>query len=401
MRCKKGWFGFYAVCFLSVLYCSNAHANDGRIVGVGGRWQFLKDEKTSVRMVREWIKMRVRADKYKVEATFIFHNDDKATRVEMGFPETGGGVDINEKYFKNHSGFNSFSSWIDGRRVHVKRVKVQTSSEDYTAFWKKSVTFGEGQTRRVLVEYSSEPGGDSSGFSWVTYNFTGGNWKDKVESSDITVSFEDDAVGAWVISSTTGLKQSGTRLSRRWENWQAEHSFDVSMRRAVPNWLSSQTDNTANANKRDQTIQNPSNARRFWQKMERGGTVDFLPEAFVHDGRMFISLTGLGEILDRKKRHPLINELRPPSTELKWNAKTRLYTFSVGSQRFIFRAGSKTMRANDKVLQLPARTIVVRRSPDDMQLYVPAAPILKLLKASAVVDVSKHNFEIQFAKAAL
>ena len=391
MRCKKVWSCFYAVCFLSVLCFSNANANDGRITGVGGRWQFLKDEKTSVRMVREWIKMRVRANEYKVEATFIFHNDGQATRVEMGFPETGGGVDINEKYFKKHSGFHSFSSWVDGRRVRVKRVKVQTTSEDYTAFWKKVVDFRAGQTRCVRVEYSGEPGGDSSGFSWVEYDFTGGNWKGKVESSEIEVSFEDDAVGAWLIKDTTGLKQSGTRLSRRWTNWQAEHSFRLWMRTTVPNWLSLQIANIANPSKRDQTIQNPSNARRFWRKMERGGTVNFLPDAFVRPGRMFVSLNHLCEILQAKKRN----------ARLEWSAKTRLHTLAVGAQRFDFRSGSKAMRLNDRVLSLPAPTIGLRRYwSDSTSLYVPAAPILKSLRAFAVVN-AKHQYEIQFAKAAL
>ena len=335
--------------------------------------------------------MRVRADGYKVEATFIFHNDGQATRVEMGFPETGGGADIRENYYETHSDFNSFASWIDGRRVRVKRVNVHNDSSGYSAFWKKMVAFRAGQTLRVRVEYSSELGGDSSGFSWVEYNFTGGNWKGKVESSEIEVSFEDDAVGAWLIKDTTGLKQSGTRLSRRWTNWQAEHSFSLWMRTTVPNWLSLHTDKTANANKRDQTIQNPSNARRFWREMERGGTVNFQPNAFVRDGRMFVSLNHLCEILQAKKHNP----------RLEWSAKTRLQTLAVGTQRFGFRNGSKVMRFNDRVLSLPAPTIGLRRYwSDSTSLYVPAAPIFKSLRAFAVIN-AKHQYEVQFAKPAL
>ena len=59
------------------------------------------------------------------------------------------------------------------------------------------------------------------------------------------------------------------------------------------------------------------------------------------------------------------------------------------------------MRVNDQVLPLSTRTLALRRSNESAQLYIPAAPTLKILKAFAVVDVSKHQFEIQFAKASL
>ena len=82
-----------------------ARANDGRVTGISGTVRFVRDEKTTIRMLEETVTMDLYPTRYLVTAEFTFTNTGPATSVKMGFPETGGGVDIDSKYYRTHSSF--------------------------------------------------------------------------------------------------------------------------------------------------------------------------------------------------------------------------------------------------------------------------------------------------------
>ena len=208
-------------------------ANDGSSSGVGGRWRMLGGEHKDVQMVRELVRIRPHQSGFVTTADFVFRNHGAATTVVMGFPEESGGVDSSSRL-----SFSSFASWVDGRRVKVRRRVNSQSSEDYQWLWTKTVHFGRHQTRRVRVRYVSEGGGgDSSGYSWVSYDFTGGNWRGQVEKSVLDVilprgsySFPDYAKDQW-----KPLKwRRATHFVFEWKHWQAQKQFQLTYKRVSP-----------------------------------------------------------------------------------------------------------------------------------------------------------------------
>src|SRR5690349_10328781 len=96
------------------------YANDSRVIGQSGRVRMIHGEHTTVRMVRETVRMDVYPQTYTVTADFTFTNDGPPVTVTMGFPESGYG-DISTETLRTHSGFQSFHTWVDGKEVPAKR----------------------------------------------------------------------------------------------------------------------------------------------------------------------------------------------------------------------------------------------------------------------------------------
>lgn len=160
-------------------------ANDRGIDGVGGSWQVLEGEHSTVQMVEEDVQMNVYPRLTFTLADFVFTNHGDACVVTMGFPESGAG-DIPWMGLDKTSRFLSFRSLVDGSEVTCQRAKVKYGEESYQTHWIKRVSFARGQTRRVRVEYVSRSG-QGAGFQYASYHFTGGNWQGKVNRSHLTL----------------------------------------------------------------------------------------------------------------------------------------------------------------------------------------------------------------------
>src|SRR5690606_38790314 len=175
----------------STLFASTrACANDSAISGTSGTPGNLKatqlaGEHKTIRMVREQIVMTLGRSEYVTDAHFVFRNDGPATTVKMGFPEGAGG-DSDFANLKKKTSFKEFKAWVDGREIKAMRMIADANEDDFTldALWVKTVPFQRGQTRNVRVRYRS-PLGTSTDGDFVFYDFTGGNWKGKVDESTL------------------------------------------------------------------------------------------------------------------------------------------------------------------------------------------------------------------------
>lgn len=245
-----------AGAFLSV----PVRANDGSAAGKGGSMSLLKGEHRDIQMVRELVWIEIERESYFTTVDFEFLNHGPAQTVKMGFPESGGGEDLSERH-REKSAFIHFATWVDGHMVAAKRGLTSRNSEGYDALWVKTVAFKRPQRRHIRVRYQSRVGRMASWFSeggsrFVTYNFTGGNWRGDVRESTLiailhcrpysvkSVRFFERTF--WSDSKTKRLsqlwKKAKPAIVRRrdnwfryqWSNWPAEGEWSIEFTSPVP-----------------------------------------------------------------------------------------------------------------------------------------------------------------------
>lgn len=271
-------------CLTTLLVAIPALANDTAVVGAGGRWQRLGEGITRVQMVREAVYLNLdQKSSYLTSAEFVFKNQGGPTQITMGFPESGYG-DVPGQDYRAKSGFSQFRSWVDGAPVTIKRSPAQVTEMQYSAFWTKQVTFGKGQIRRVRVSYRSAYGTIADPLRRLcTYQFTGGNWWGKVDSSSLTVQFSRP--GTYLTRPKSGqtspvFRKEGNTLIYSWKNWQAEQNFTLMFARTAPQWLMWPTAN----NLLSDTIQ--INVAGNGSEVEW----DLMPAAFIRQGKTYVAL---------------------------------------------------------------------------------------------------------------
>jgi hypothetical protein len=101
-----------------------------------------------------------------VDCTFVLHNTGKATRVLIGFPESGGGDIVVPKM-----GFEYFRSYVDGKRVQVRvqEQRRESGPGGYFRWYLKRVRFGAGQTRVIRNVYRAPLGAISTGHDFFFF----------------------------------------------------------------------------------------------------------------------------------------------------------------------------------------------------------------------------------------
>jgi hypothetical protein len=198
--------------------------NDSAVVGVGGVIKPMENH-PSIVLRSHVVKVKITPEYADVDCTFVLHNTGKATRVLIGFPESGGGDIVVPKM-----GFEYFRSYVDGKRVQV-RVQEQRRDVDpggYFRWYLKRVRFGAGQTRVIRNVYRAPLGGISTGQSFFHYVLTtGASWKGKIGRSDIIVELSglDHAVDLEI--SPKGYRRVGNRIAWRFENYEPNDNIFV------------------------------------------------------------------------------------------------------------------------------------------------------------------------------
>lgn len=158
--------------------------NDSAVVGVGGVIKPMKNH-PSIVLRSHVVKIKLTPEYADVDCTFVLHNTGKATRVLIGFPESGGGDIVVPKM-----GFRYFRSYVDGKRVQVRvqEQRRESGPDGYFRWYLKRVRFGAGQTRVIRNVYRAPLGAISTGHDFFDYILTtGASWKGKIGRSDIIV----------------------------------------------------------------------------------------------------------------------------------------------------------------------------------------------------------------------
>ncbi len=359
-------------------------ANDASFSGVGGTPRLMAGEHHSIAMESEEIVIVANDKFYDTTVDFVFRNDGNAASVQMGFPESR----INDVKPANKSAFLRFSTSVDGRKVSAKRMVPQSEMGNDNAYWIKTVTFARHQKRHVRVEYRSPMAGAPT---WgvhqaAIYDFTGKNWKGKVERSDLEVRIRES--GLWIGSPLWNFEPVAMKLKigtkeavfrRTWRNWQAQGKFWFGLTRAVPFWMWDKN-----------LFGSASNPKIFAAaKTFRVGKVPVnlpqnaeAPPAFTRNGTIYISLSHLESRLSDFARD--LNEHRKIAAEvdLKQDEKSGISTLT---------AGRKTLHFAPHV-RSPAPILL--RGEYESTLYIPLAPVVKTLGLTFKLDANGRSFDL-------
>lgn len=350
--------------------------NDSAITGVGGSLTLLKGEHPSVQMVREKVAMVLEPKSYQVTVDFVFTNSGPATKVLMGFPESGSG-DVQQT---SKSQMLAFTTWIDGATTSVAWKPVKSSEEGlYQAHWVKEVSFAANQTRKIRVRYRSPYGSSAIGGinHFVSYNFTGANWKGKVEESALAITFQRPGtfVAAGQIeplggeSGAVAFVQSGPTLSRVWKNWEAQADFTLAFGTAPAGWRTvTEPGMTGEESTVPGAVILPSVKLRTVQVASPAPKLlDWCPPAFDQGAEVLVVVGYLASLTGEK-------------WELSPTDPTTAVTLTTLGHTFVFTVGKSTAQIDGKTIPLPVAPQVLRGAFGEMDFfYVPFSVIAKHL----------------------
>jgi hypothetical protein len=385
------------LCNVSIIAC----ANDSAIQGTSGtpaalgsiqKVRVLRGEHPSVRMVRERVDVVVRLGDYDVVANFVFHNSGAARTVLMGFPEGAGG-DVNFEGVKKKTTFKSFATWVDGRRISARRVLANEPNEDggLDAYWVKAVRFGRNQTRKVRVAYRAPLGDTSLGENFLSYDFTGGNWKGKVDESVLTIRFAGP--GYYLFPNyDLGTKRAWkwrreNTFFYRWRDWQAQEEFSFYFIRTLPGAmvlasklaeLSQPWPSLAGATVFD--IKPSVGKFNVWRS-----SVGLAPQGVLRDGLAFIQLRSFS---DRMRQRWEGRHKRTASSAAGLYVKNGLYIApNYGGRRVLsFSPGDPKATIGLKTVTLPAAPFLAGGA-----FYIPLAATVKALHGTVQINTKTRR----------
>lgn len=408
---------FLAVCCTLSLLMS-ARANDSAIEGIGGsptaigslrKIAPIKGEHRAIQMVNERVNITVNATTYDVVADFEFRNHGAARTVLMGFPEGAAG-DVDPIALAKKSAYQNFQTSVDGQKIAARRmVPVHDENDlfEFDSYWVKSVPFARHQTRQVRVSYRA-PLGETVDSRYLSYDFTGGNWKGVVKNSLLSVRFATPGqYKIWPIARELKAQQwrEGDTLGFRWHNWQAQDGFDLRFNNALPGQLTRaynraelQQKATLEAGQSTMLVSGGPDSDAWRTPLSR--PTDYI----LRDGHSFVSMSELASVVQREiaSRQSATNKpLRYGS--LKWNQLSRTATLILGNgQQLWFTAGSNQMRVDNRIylrladnkIQMPAAAFIGGRG-GGATLYVPLAAAMKALNGKVLVNAKSRRVWVE------
>ncbi|HEX8833939.1 MAG TPA: stalk domain-containing protein [Abditibacteriaceae bacterium] len=384
------------------VFASPALANDSSFSGVGGTVVPTKGEHSSVRMVHERVVLDIYRDYYDTTVDFVFHNTGRKNIATMGFPEGNWGDGFSDEEWIKKSQFLRFSTSVDGKPLRAKRTHLKYSDDvSFDTFWIKVVPFAAGQKRNVQVRYRSRLGAvaDMTLMRAVTYNFTGKNWKNKVDFSDLRVNLR--APGIWMVTpyfegTPISMQRRGPSFTKTWRNWEAQGNFMIGIVPVESGWLVdsavSGAMNPKAADKAHTIAVGSGQARALARKENIYGM--WAPQAVVRDGVTYVTLSHLKNRLEQRADADREGS-GTKEVELKWDSKTRAATLRAGGNIFGFMPGQKSWSVHSKASG-KTKTLIGTHAPFVAyeNFYVPLAPVARELKANVQVDSARHRFKL-------
>ncbi len=183
------------VLFISFFHLLNVYADDAFIRCFGGgvgnvrsteQYYELGQEKDIV-MTSEHVLITMYDDYYTVDAKFWFKNEGNEKTISIGFPEN------NLERFDKREEFEDFTTYVDNKKVDVKKYENPENSLSKLFWHVKQVYFGKGQVRQTRVKYKCNYGIIASGlyfgidgFLYYVYG-TGKSWKGSIGKITVDV----------------------------------------------------------------------------------------------------------------------------------------------------------------------------------------------------------------------
>ena len=395
---------FFSLALL--LLMGTAFANDGYagIDGQGGRMRLMKREHSSIRMEREWVRMDLYPRYNDVSVTFIFVNDDPKTTVTMGFPEQGerGGDGGGGVVFpaENKTAYQRFRTTVDGRAVRAHRHLVaEVPDENYHALWAKRVTFARGQRRTITVSYRAIAGRRDTVYDpnpnkkFVTYQFTGGNWKGKVAQSRLTVvSHLNKGLVGFTPKVPDSKRLTKSSYSRgiwhyTWRNWQAQGDFYLEYKAIDPGYLWLATE------------RRPFTPSTWSVVIRQPGPVDShpysSPSVLLRGNTAFIRLYEMN--FELSNNPPGFDQ---DSVATTWDGRKREATLHAGARKIRWQPGKAQMVVDGTTQPLPAAPFLTGADDEGgRRLYVPLRALVEAFNGTIALDMQSRKVTLQFPAA--
>ncbi len=383
-----------------------AHANDTSLEGAGGSWQPLKGENSSISMESESIQMDVYSDYCDTVVDFNFHNSGSATKVKMGFPEDSYPLDVKDA---KKMSFLRFSTSVDGRSMPATRISTRPQFIDpgsgshndpmtmtYSGLWVKEVAFARNQTRRVRVSYrsrfSSSAIGGASNF--LTYLFTGKNWKGTVKESRLKVTLREPGYYL-VYDNPCGAPQksrSGSTWNFKWTNWQAQGTFMFWFTRTTPQWMT--FPNTLQIYNGSDLNTNDEEVRQLLQEVTVSGksstSLLWYPDMIERNGVVYANIQSLASSLEQRRPTSQFQSLPISFVVSKSTASLR-----VGDTKLSFYTDQNKLKIEDgDSVALPSVPFCLVEKHTwgwAKEFYVPLEPTIKALGGNVWINRQKRR----------
>jgi len=175
---------------------SPAQADEAAIQGIGAAIEPMA-EHPSVAMEQMDVVIDMFPRHARVDCRFVLHNQGPRTEVRVGFPERS----VYQQRASKPVGFSSFATWVDGKPADARIEGLNWDElEMHWSRWRvKTLAFGDGQRRRVRVQYSAplgESGEPGRVFAYLVS--TGASWHGPIGHARVRIRGHYDPSHSWL-----------------------------------------------------------------------------------------------------------------------------------------------------------------------------------------------------------
>jgi len=198
---------------ICLLVAGAVAADETPMVGIGGAYRPIRGE-PPVRLVREFVRVRLDPRQASTVVQFEFRNEGPAQVVTMGFPE---------QVIYARASYERFRVEVDGRPAPAKPTRWAETfyKTEWTRWWVHRVRFAGGQRRIVQVSYRERPARDSSGGCSYAYLVgTGRGWKGSIGSADIVIRLKRFPSYSTVFADPGGVSRQENVVTWHFDNWE-------------------------------------------------------------------------------------------------------------------------------------------------------------------------------------
>jgi hypothetical protein len=183
------------IVLLSLIYCTRisglyADISPNPIQAKG----IMISDSTAIKMTYEKVIVDLTLDSSFVHCYFRLHNEGKATKIQIGYPNMS-------TYTKDNlqNRLNSLDVWENNKRIDVvdffapDSIKLNTDNNSDKPWYLWNSYFKENEIKIINISYRL-PCGIAKKRLFCTFNYllsTGANWKDKIDTAEIIVNLKN------------------------------------------------------------------------------------------------------------------------------------------------------------------------------------------------------------------
>jgi hypothetical protein len=188
---------------------------------------------TDIRLIYEKVTVDLTLDSSFVHCYFRLHNEGKATKIQIGYPNMSYYSDNYTHNFK----FNPISVFENGEKINSINTYVPDSvnlrsNDNYNKPWYLWETnFGANETKVIVVTYSL-PKGPVKNDLYYKFDYllsTGAGWKGKIDEAEIIVNLKNFDTNLILKTSPANFTSTSNQIVWKLHNIEPTSSDDISI----------------------------------------------------------------------------------------------------------------------------------------------------------------------------